>query len=294
MPVTRAMGRLTPRNLLIAACAPVLWGTMPSVASQAITPGHPLLIATTRSLCGGLLILLAFRRLPPRSWYWRILTLGTVNIALVFALFFISAARVQGGIIAVLMSLSPFWAALVGWPLLGERPQTRRFVLIGVGIIGISLLVKASAGSLDPGGVLAGIAASCCMGCGVVLVKKWGRPAPLLVFAGWQLLVGGLLLTALTLATEGLPPRLTGSDVAGLSYLVLIATVAAYPAWFSGIERIGAQRTAMLLLLVPVVAFVIDVSLLGKQLTGVQVVGLLIVFACLILDQRTPSVVERT
>jgi probable blue pigment (indigoidine) exporter len=267
---------------------------MPSVASQAITPGHPLLIATTRSLCGGLLILLVFRRLPPRTWYWRILTLGTVNIALVFALFFISAARVQGGIIAVLMSLSPFWAALVGWPLLGERPQTRRFVLIGVGIIGISLLVKASASSLDPVGVIAGIAASCCMGCGVVLVKKWDRPAPLLVFAGWQLLVGGLLLTGLTLATEGLPPPLTGSDVAGLTYLVLIATVMAYPAWFSGIERIGAQRTAMLLLLVPVVAFVIDVSLLGKPLTVLQVVGVLIVFACLVLDQSTPTPAERT
>lgn len=283
------MKRLPPLHLLIAACAPVIWGTMPAVATQTIPPGHPLLIATTRSLGGGLLLLLVFRKLPPSGWYWRVLALGTVNIAMVFSLFFISAMRVPGGVTAILMSLSPFWAALISWPLLGERLQARRFGLIAIGIIGISLLVKASTGHLDPIGVVAGMAASCSMGCGVVLIKKWGRPAPLLVFTSWQLIVGGILLGGLTLATEGLPPMLTGTSAMGLGYLVMFATVSAYPAWFSGIERIGAQRTTMLLLLVPVVAFAIDVTLLGKSLTGIQSLGAVFVFTCLALDQVLPA-----
>jgi probable blue pigment (indigoidine) exporter len=105
------------------------------------------------------------------------------------------------------------------------------------------------------------------------------------VFTGWQLLAGGILLAVLMLAVEGVPPKLTGQGAAALFYLVMVATVMAYPAWFHGIERIGAQRTAMLLLLVPVVAFLINVSLLGKPLTGLQCLGVLIVFACLSLDQ---------
>jgi probable blue pigment (indigoidine) exporter len=101
-----------------------------------------------------------------------VLALGTINIALVFALFFISAARVPGGIIAILMALSPFWATLIGWPLLRERPQAGRFILIAFGVVGISLLMKASAARLDPIGVAAGVGASGCMGCGVVLIKN--------------------------------------------------------------------------------------------------------------------------
>ncbi len=45
---------------------------------------------------------------------------------------------------------------------------------------------------------------------GVVLTKRWGRPAGVgpLTLAGWQLTVGGLLLLPLTLAVEGVPQRI--------------------------------------------------------------------------------------
>lgn len=165
--------------LLIAVLASVLWGTMPAVATPAVGPDHPLLIAAVRSLGGGLALLLLFRQLPPRDWYGRVLTLGTVNIGLVFSLFFVSAARLPGGIIAILMALSPFWTALIAWPLLGERPRVARLLLIALGVSGVALLVKASAFRLDAIGILAGVVAAASMGGGVVLIKKWGRPASL-------------------------------------------------------------------------------------------------------------------
>jgi probable blue pigment (indigoidine) exporter len=271
-------------DFLTAALAPVLWGTMPAVATETIVPGHPLLIATVRSLGGGLVIMLAFRQLPPRSWHLKILILGMVNVGIVFSLFFISALRVQGGIVAILMALTSFWATLIGWPLLRERPQILRLVLIAFGVAGVALLVKAAAGRVDPIGIAAGIGASASMGCGVVLIKKWGRPASVVVFTGWQLVVGGVMVLGLTLMLEGLPARVTGQTVGGLTYLALVTTVLAYPAWFRGIERVGAQRTAMMVLLVPVVALLIDTALLGKPLTALQGVGVLIIFACLSLD----------
>ncbi|MFL6622533.1 MAG: DMT family transporter [Sulfurifustis sp.] len=276
-------GRLI-QDYLAAMFAPLMWGTMPAVATELIGPGHPFLIATVRSLGGGVALMLLFRRLPPPAWYGRVLVLGTVNIALVFALFFVSASRVPGGIIAILMALSPFWATLIGWPLLGERPQPTRLVLIAFGVIGVSLLVHASAFRLDATGILAGIAASASMGGGIVLIKKWGRPVPYLVFTGWQLLAGGILLAPLMLWVEGVPSSFSAPGVAGLLYLLVAATVLAYPAWFHGIERVGAQRTSMLLLLVPVVALLIDVTLLGKPMTLIQGLGALVIFTCLSLD----------
>lgn len=276
-------GRLL-QEYIAATFAPLIWGTMPSVATELIGPGHPFLIATVRSLGGGVALMLLFRRLPPRAWYGRVLALGTVNIALVFTLFFVSASRVPGGVIAILMALSPFWATLIGWPLLGERPQPMRLALIALGVMGVSLLVHGSAFRLDTIGIVAGIVASASMGTGVVLIKKWGRPAPYLVFTGWQLLVGGVLLAPVMLLFEGVPSTLSGSGIAGLIYLLVAGTVLAYPAWFHAIERVGAQRTSMLLLLVPVVALLIDVALLGKPVTLLQGVGTLVIFVCLSLD----------
>jgi probable blue pigment (indigoidine) exporter len=284
--VSKVAQRMNRLDWLITALAPVLWGTMPAVATEMFPPGHPLLIATVRSLIAGLGILLVFRQLPPRTWHWRILILGTVNIAFTFALFFISASRMPGGMIAILMALSPFWAVLLGWPLLGEPVQPTRLIMISIGVAGVALLVRASVDGLDPIGIIAGLGASACMGCGIVLFKKWGRPASLLVFTGWQLLVGGILLAIPTLAVEQLPPVLTPTNLLALSYLVLASTVLAYVVWFRGIERLGPQRTSLLLLLVPVVSIAIDTTFLGKQLTSLQGLGALIILGCLFTDSK--------
>lgn len=272
------------KDWLLTALAPVLWGTMPLAAAQAFTPGHPLLIATARSLGAGLVLLLILRRPVPRGWSARILVLGIVNIAFTFALFFVSAARVGGGMITILMALSPFWAALIASPLLGERPSARRLLLIVGGLAGVTLMVSASAVRFDAIGILAGLGASACMGCGVVLFKKWGRPGSLIVFTGWQLMAGGVFLGALALSLEEFPTHLTSTNMSALVYLVAASTILAYTLWFRGIERLGAQRTSMLLLLVPVVGLAVDVLFLGKQLAVLQYLGGIAVIACLFLD----------
>ncbi|RKF49776.1 DMT family transporter [Paraburkholderia fungorum] len=268
----------------ITALAPVLWGTMPLTASEATGPGHPLFIASVRSLGAGLVILLLFRRLPPRAWLGRIVVLGTVNISLTFGLFFVSAAHLPGGMITIFMALAPFWAALLSWPLLGQPVRAGRLLLIAFCVLGVALLVRASPAALNPIGVLAGLGASSAMGCGIVLFKKWNRPDTLLVFTGWQLLAGGVLLAAATLQFEPLPAQLGLRNGFALGYLVLAATIVAYGLWFRGIEELGVQRTSMLLLLVPMVGLAVDIVWLGKHLTAWQGVGAAIVLGGLILD----------
>jgi probable blue pigment (indigoidine) exporter len=277
------------RDWFLTALAPVLWGTMPAAAAQAFAPGHPLLIAAVRSLGAGIAILLVCRQPMPRNWYARIVVLGVVNIALTFSLFFMSASRVGGGLITVLMALSPFWAALIGLPLLGERPRAQRFCWIAGGLVGVMLMVGASPVRLDALGIVAGVGASVCMGCGVVLFKKWGRLGSLIVFTGWQLLAGGMFLGVLALTLEDMPAQLTNRNISALLYLVGASTILAYTLWFRGIERLGAQRTSMLLLLVPVVGLAVDVLFLGRQLSNLQYLGGAAVLASLLLDASTAN-----
>lgn len=70
-------------------------------------------------------------------------------------------------------------------------------------------------------GLAAALGAAISMASEVVLTKRWGRPAPLLLFTGWQLGAGGLLLAPLALVLEGPPPRLGLTDAAGFVYLGL-------------------------------------------------------------------------
>jgi len=112
------------------------------------------------------------------------------------------------------------------------------------------------------------------------------RPAPLLVFTAWQLVVGGLLLLLLTLLIEGPPPTLHAGNIAGFVYLGLINTGLAYTLWFRGIERLSATRVTFLALLSPVVAVAAGFVVLGQRLSATQLVGVLVVLISIIVAQR--------
>jgi drug/metabolite transporter (DMT)-like permease len=95
---------------------PAVWGTTYIVTTELLPPGRPLLTAALRALPAGLLLLAVTRRLPHGDWWWRAAVLGTLNIGAFFALLFISAYRLPGGV--------------AEWPSKGcprrSRPRTSR------------------------------------------------------------------------------------------------------------------------------------------------------------------------
>jgi probable blue pigment (indigoidine) exporter len=145
---------------------------------------------------------------------------------------------------------------------------------------------------LDPLGLAAALGAAISMALGVVLTKRWGRPAPLLVFTGWQLVAGGLFLAPLALVLEGPPPRLDFAEGAGFVYLGLVGTVFAYALWFRGIERLPASAVSFLSLLSPVVATVLGFVALDETLTPTQLLGALAVFAGVVFGQKAATTNE--
>ncbi len=142
---------------------------------------------------------------------------------------------------------------------------------------------------MDPLGLAAAVGAAVSMATGVVLTKRWGRPAPLLLFTGWQLVAGGLLLAPLALVFEGPPPPLDLTEAAGFVYLGLVGTVFAYALWFRGIERLPASAVSFLSLLSPVVATAIGFLVLDETLTPTQILGALTVFAGVLLGQKAAT-----
>lgn len=247
---------MRPPVLLVTALTPVAWGTTYAVTTEFLPPDRPLLAGTLRALPAGLLLIALARRLPHGVWWWRSAVLGTLNIGVFFALLFVSAYRLPGGMAAVLGAAAPLFVAGLTALLLTERVALRTVVAAVAGAGGVAATVLTAVVGLDPVGLLAGLGGTASMSLGLVLTKRWGRPdkTSLLTTTGWQLTAGGLLLAPVAVAVEGLPATLTSANLAGYAYLSLVGTAAAYMIWFWGLERLPAARISLLGLLSPLVA----------------------------------------
>ncbi|MER5782864.1 EamA family transporter [Streptomyces mobaraensis] len=282
------------RVLLLTALAPALWGTTYYVTTEWLPPGRPLLAAVLRALPAGLFLVALTRRLPRGDWWWRALVLGTLNIGAFFALLFVAAYRLPGGVAATVGSVQPLIAALLSTGLLGNRLTTRTLIAGIAGVAGVGLLVLRAEARLDGVGVAAALGGALLMATGVVLSKRWPSPAPLLATTGWQLVAGGVLLVPVALLVEGLPPAgLTAGNLAGYAYLSAVGTALAYALWFRGLRELPATDVTFLGLLSPLVATAIGLIAVGERLTALQSLGGLIVLGSLVAAQLRPSAARR-
>lgn len=275
-------GSVMRRTVAATALAPMAWGTTYAVTASWLPEGRPLVAAAVRALPTGLLLVALGRRLPRGGWWWRSAVLGALNFGIFFALLFTAAYRLPRGVAATVGAVQPLVVVALARLLLGEGPTPQRLVAGGLGVAGVALLVLRARAALDPLGVLAALGATTSMATGTVLVQRWGRPAPLLTFAGWQLAAGGLLLAPVAVVAEGVPSSLTAVNVSGYLYLAVVGAAIAYPLWFRGIERLGASTTAFLALLSPTVATLVGAAR-GEATTPWQALGLVLVVASVTL-----------
>lgn len=274
---------------LVTALAPMAWGTTYLVTTEYLPPDRPLLSAALRALPAGLAVLAFTRTLPRGGWWWRSAVLGTLNIGVFFALLFVAAYRLPGGVAATLNAVQPLMVAGLAFALLGEPPTRWRLGWGVAGVAGVGLIVLRGELSFDPVGILAGLAGAGAMATGVVLTRRWGRPVGLLAFTGWQLTAGGLLLAPLALAVEGPPPALGVTALAGYAWLGIPGTLLAYLLWFQGLARLPVAAVSFLGLLSPAVATALGWLILGQALTVAQAAGFGLALAAIAAAQLTPS-----
>ncbi|WP_219512510.1 EamA family transporter [Nonomuraea ceibae] len=282
-PATVHPGRVG--DLVLAALAPMSWGTTYVVTTTLLPPDRPLLAATLRALPAGLVLLAVARRLPTGSWWWKSAVLGMLNFGAFFPLLFFGAYRLPGGVAATIGSVQPLVVALLSILVLSARPARAVLYAALAGTGGVALLTLTSEARLDPLGVLAMLAATSLMGLAIVLAKKWGRPESPLVMTGWQLTIGGLAIAPLTLAVEGLPATLTGPNLLGFAYLGVFGTAIAYALWFRGIDRLAPTSVSLLGLTNPLVATVAGLAVLGQTLNGWQIAGFVLALGALVAGQ---------
>ncbi|SDM21477.1 Permease of the drug/metabolite transporter (DMT) superfamily [Halogranum gelatinilyticum] len=206
-------------------------------------------------------------------------------------LLFVGQQTVPSGVAAIMQSLGPIVTSLWALAILPqERLSPVGAVGILVGFVGVGLIVRP-----DPANLLAGdgtgrlliLGQVVSVALGGVLVQRAKPTLGQAALSGWSMLVGGVVLhaTSLVLGESLVLPSALQAQVAVL-YLGVFATAVAFFIYFTLLEMRGALETSLVAYLVPIVATVAGVFLLGESITPLTVVGFLVVFVGFVLLKR--------
>ncbi|MGG7508309.1 DMT family transporter [Plantibacter sp. YIM 135249] len=274
------------RWVLVAAIAPIAWGSNYYVTRQFLPEDAPLWGAAIRALPAGLLLVLIRPRLPHGSWWWKSLVLGALNVGAFFVLIYVASQLLPSNIASTIMATSAAVLLFLAWPLLGERPATASIIGAVVGFAGVCVLLVQGSTVVSPWGVAASLAAMLMSSVGFVLTKRWSSTESIITVTSWQLVAGGLLLLVFAVCFEGAPPMVDGPAVAAFAYVTVIATALAFVAWFTALRHLPTGTVGLIGLLNPLTGVLLGTLLAAESFGPRQAIGTALVLAGVLIGQR--------
>jgi drug/metabolite transporter (DMT)-like permease len=281
---------------LLFALMVLAWGFNYPLVAVGLASASPLWLATLRAGVGlaGVIVLVSVAHgwgtLDAQGRRDAIL-LGIPNTAGLFGFWFVAAQSVPPGVASVVIYTFPLWVALLSAPALGKPLRRAAWVAIATGFVGVALISQGWR-LLGPGvsilPILELLTAALSWAFGTVLFQRRFRREQALSACAYQ--IGGgfvtLGLATILLGFEPVPsptPELIGATL----WLGLVGTTVAYAIWFTLLGRTAAARISAYLFLVPIVALVASVVLLGERLVWVQVAGVGLVLLAIVGIGRT-------
>lgn len=275
------------------------WGFNWPVVKSALAVWHPFTFRLLSSAAAMALLLGLAASAGQAVWprgrrEWGLLALFAVfNVTSFVGLSTFSLLWLDASEAAIIAYTMPIWAALLAWPLLGERPNRWRLGGLALGVAGVVVLlaplVLARGGNFTARlpGFAAIFATAWLFACGAVLGKRLKLHSAPLPAAAWQIGLGTLPLLPISLAFE--PWTLGAIPASGwfdFAYVAVIALGLAYLAWFRALELLPAATAAIGTLMVPVVGVLSAGAILGEGVGARQGVALALTLSGVALAMR--------
>jgi drug/metabolite transporter (DMT)-like permease len=210
---------------------------------------------------------------------WKMVTgLGLTAVAGYNWLFLtgLTLAPASDGAIIV-PGLAPVFTAVLAGVVLHERLGVRGFIGLAVAAVGLFLVVNPGGGTDERRllGDLLFIAGAALWGVYSVLARTASRRFSAVSATLYGTALGTVVLVPLAILEGGLGSLATApvEALAGIGYLTVFGTVAAFVLLNMGVARIGAARASAFALLVPIVGVLSSVALLNEELGPLTLVG---------------------
>jgi drug/metabolite transporter (DMT)-like permease len=275
------------------------WGLNYPVLKFIITAWPPFTFRLLTGIAGAAFVaaiaLMRGERLRPRRGQWTRLVIASVlNLTswMVFAT--ASFYWLDGSEAAIIAYTMPVWAAILAWPVLGERPTWRRVAGLALGIGGVAVLMAGqllghSAALLEAKlpGVACILATALMFAGGAVFTKRCPLQMPPFSNVAWQIFIGAMpLVVAAPLFDRWNPAGIDPLGWAAFAYVALVALCVSYLAWFRALALLPASVAATGTLLVPVIGVASSALLLGEPLGARQILALAMTLGGVTLASR--------
>jgi drug/metabolite transporter (DMT)-like permease len=270
-----------------------IWGWSFLFIKVILEDAPPTFLAWGRIALGLAVLVVAMRRrgepLPERRYWGHLVVLGLAMSVLPFMLIGWGEERISSALASVLNACTPLFAAGFAAGLLGERLRPPQLVGVGFGFFGVA--VVAGVGSSDLAGSsllgsLAVVLAGAGYGFGFAYANRFTTGLSALQLSFGQLLAGALLLAPVA-AVDVAAGRVALGPQAALCLLLLgtLGTGYAYLLNYRTLQESGATVASLVTYLVPLVAVVAGVLVLGEPFSLRLILGGLIVIAGVALVQ---------
>lgn len=279
---------------LLALLVVVVWGLNFVVIKVGLHNMPPLMLAGLRFLLVAFpaIFFIARPKIPLSLLLGYGLTISFGQFAFLF-----SAIKfgMPAGLASLVLQAQAFFTIILGAFAFGERLHGKQLVGIALAVFGVLVLIEASLNGQHVGmlGFMLTLAAALSWACGNIFNKKimqhTARPAvmSLVVWSALIPIVPFFLASALLDGPTQIVQSLVAIDmttILSLVYLAFVATIVGYGIWGSLLGRYETWRVAPLSLLVPVVGLASAVVLLDETLTGLQLLGALLIMAGLYIN----------
>ena len=272
---------------LVYAC----WSTTYLAIKIGVRDLPPGLFAGTRVSLAGICLLLILGlsggRVLPEKGTWRSLFLvGTLLFVGGNGLITWAEKSVESGLAAVLVATVPLWMALM--EALTPRGERLRFVgWLGqlMGLSGVCLLFAGRSGHGEGSYFGTGmvLASAFCWSLGSFLQRRLAHGRSPYGQAGWHMLLGGLLMTAIGLAMgeaqEIGPESINRNSVGAFFYLLIVGSLIGFVAYVWLLRHVGTLIAGTYAYVNPVLAVVLGVFWDNEPVGILMVIGLGIILA---------------
>ncbi len=277
-----------PRGALFALLATILiWAYSWIVMKQVLAHAGPFDFAAIRYLLGaGVLfavLLLTRQSLRPPPLLPTIL-IGLCQTAAFQGLEQWALLHGGAGHVALLAYTMPFWAVLLAWLLLGDRPTARHWLGLALAALGLLCIIEPWHGMGDALSTVLAIVGGVAWAAGAVLSKHLFRQhAPsVLGLTAWQMLVGGIALGVVALVVPQRSIDWNWAFIGALVYSVVLASSLAWWLWSIVLQRLSTTVASVSSLGVPIVSVLLAWLILHEQPSAMELLGIVFVLLGLV------------
>lgn len=273
-----------------------IWGCSFLFIKVALEGLSPAQVVLGRVVAGAavLVVVMAARRQPfprePGLW-GHFLAVSAFGNVLPFLLFAWGEQRISSSRAGVLNATTPLCTLLCAMLLLpDERPTVNKLAGLAIGFAGVIVLVApwSDSSKADVAGQLACLVAAACYGVSFTYTRRFvsGADVPDGVLAAGQLLAGTAILVVLSPFVATHSVSLNARVVLSVLALGALGTGVAYLIFHGLIRDAGATSASMVTYLIPVVAVILGVVVLGEAVSWNLFVGAAVIIGGVALAEN--------